>query len=50
MIYARVLNRDEDRDEIAREDLIKQVERNGFRLAKKHTFLPYHYFLVFVPR
>jgi hypothetical protein len=25
MIYARVLNRGEDRDEIAREDLIKQV-------------------------
>jgi hypothetical protein len=35
---------------IAREDLIKQVESNGFRLAKGHTFLPYHYFLVFVPK
>jgi arsenite methyltransferase len=33
---------------IAREDLIKQMESNGFRLAKEHTFLPYQYFLVFV--
>ncbi len=30
---------------IAREDLIKQMETNGFRLAKEHTFLPYQYFL-----
>jgi arsenite methyltransferase len=35
---------------IAREDLIKQMEGNGFRLAKEHTFLPYQYFLVFVPK
>jgi arsenite methyltransferase len=35
---------------IAREDLIKQMESNRFRLAKKHTFLPYQYFLVFVPK
>ena len=35
---------------IAREDLIKQMETNGFRLAKEHTFLPYQYFLVFVPK
>jgi ubiquinone/menaquinone biosynthesis C-methylase UbiE len=35
---------------IAREDLIKQVETNGFRLTKEHTFLPYQYFLVFVPK
>ncbi len=35
---------------IAREDLIKQMERNGFRLAKEHTFLPYQYFLVFSPQ
>ena len=34
---------------IAREDLIKQMETNGFRLAKEHTFLPYQYFLVFAP-
>jgi arsenite methyltransferase len=35
---------------IAREDLIKQMESSGFRLAKEHTFLPYQYFLVFVPK
>jgi ubiquinone/menaquinone biosynthesis C-methylase UbiE len=34
---------------IAREDLIKQTQRNGFRLKQEHTFLPYQYFLVFVP-
>ena len=38
------------RMKIAREDLIKQMESNGFRLAKEHTFLPYQYFLVFVPK
>jgi len=32
---------------IAREDLIRQLEQNGFRLAQEHTFLPYQYFLVF---
>ena len=35
---------------IAREDLIKQMESNGFRVAKEHTFLPYQYFLVFTPK
>jgi ubiquinone/menaquinone biosynthesis C-methylase UbiE len=35
---------------IAREDLIKQMETNGFRLMKEHTFLPYQYFLTFVPK
>ncbi len=35
---------------IAREDLIKQMESGGYRLTKEHTFLPYQYFLVFVPR
>ena len=35
---------------IAREDLIKQMEDNGFRLTKEHTFLPYQYFLVFVSK
>jgi ubiquinone/menaquinone biosynthesis C-methylase UbiE len=34
---------------IAREDLLKQMEAGGFRLAKEHTFLPYQYFLVFTP-
>lgn len=32
---------------IAREDLIRQMETNGFRLATEHAFLPYQYFLVF---
>lgn len=35
---------------ISREDLIKQMETNGFRLAKEHSFLPYQYFLVFLPK
>ena len=35
---------------IAREDLIKQMESSGYRLTKEHSFLPYQYFLVFVPR
>jgi ubiquinone/menaquinone biosynthesis C-methylase UbiE len=35
---------------IAREDLVRQMEANGFRVAKEHTFLPYQYFLVFTPR
>jgi ubiquinone/menaquinone biosynthesis C-methylase UbiE len=32
---------------IAREDLLKQMQENGFRLVTEHTFLPYQYFLVF---
>jgi predicted methyltransferase len=32
---------------IAREDLIREMETAGFRLASEHTFLPYQYFLVF---
>ncbi|MGH9348043.1 MAG: class I SAM-dependent methyltransferase [Vicinamibacterales bacterium] len=32
---------------IAREDLLKQLQAHGFRLAAEHTFLPYQYFLVF---
>ena len=35
---------------IAREDLLKQMEAGGFRVAKEHTFLPYQYFLVFMPK
>jgi arsenite methyltransferase len=35
---------------IAREDLIRQMETNGFRLAKENNFLPYQYFLVFTPK
>jgi arsenite methyltransferase len=32
---------------IAREDLIRQMEADGFRLVKEHKFLPYQYFLIF---
>jgi arsenite methyltransferase len=35
---------------IAREDLIQEMETNGFRLTKEHTFLPYQYFLVFAAK
>ena len=35
---------------IARDDLVKQMEMAGFRLAAEHTFLPYQYFLVFAVR
>jgi len=33
---------------IAREDVIQQMNNNGFRLVTEHKFLPYQYFLVFV--
>jgi predicted methyltransferase len=32
---------------IARDDLVRQMEGAGFRLAAEHAFLPYQYFLVF---
>ena len=32
---------------IAREDLLRQMESNDFKLAKDHTFLTYQYFLIF---
>jgi ubiquinone/menaquinone biosynthesis C-methylase UbiE len=32
---------------IARDDLLRQMTSNGFRLEREHTFLPYQYFLVF---
>jgi arsenite methyltransferase len=35
---------------IAREDLIKQMEANGFRLGKEHRFLPHQYFLIFMAK
>jgi SAM-dependent methyltransferase len=35
---------------IAREDLVAQMEKAGFRLATEHGFLPYQYFLVFEVR
>ena len=34
---------------ISREDLLDQMQRGGFRLAKEYTFLPYQYFLIFSP-
>ena len=36
-------------EKIAREDLVRQMEAHGFRLAQEHDFLPYQYFLVFEP-
>jgi ubiquinone/menaquinone biosynthesis C-methylase UbiE len=35
---------------ITREDLVQQMESNGFKLVKEHTFLPYQYFLIFTSR
>lgn len=32
---------------IAREDLLRQMETQGFQFVKENTFLPYQYFLVF---
>jgi predicted methyltransferase len=32
---------------IAREDLVRQMEANGFKRLREHTFLPYQYFLAF---
>jgi len=34
---------------MAREDLVSQMEANGFQLLREHAFLPYQYFLVFTP-
>jgi arsenite methyltransferase len=33
-----------------REDVIQEMESNGFKLSREHTFLPYQYFLIFVPK
>jgi ubiquinone/menaquinone biosynthesis C-methylase UbiE len=35
---------------IAREDVVREMDAAGFRLAAEHTFLPYQYFLVFARR
>jgi ubiquinone/menaquinone biosynthesis C-methylase UbiE len=35
---------------IAREDVVKDMEASGLRVAAEHTFLPYQYFLVFAAR
>lgn len=32
---------------ISRDDLVQEMETNGFRVDAEHTFLPYQYFLVF---
>ena len=32
---------------IDRDDLVREMETNGFELAAEHTFLEYQYFLVF---
>jgi ubiquinone/menaquinone biosynthesis C-methylase UbiE len=32
---------------LPREEVVREFEQNGFRLAMEHTFLPYQYFLVF---
>ncbi len=39
-----------DEMKIAREDVIRQLQANGFRLVKENTFLPYHYFLIFAAK
>jgi arsenite methyltransferase len=35
---------------LAREDVMRQMESGGFKLAQEYTFLPYQYFLVFTQR
>ena len=32
---------------VSREEVLKEFQDSGFRLAKEHTFLPYQYFLIF---
>jgi predicted methyltransferase len=32
---------------IDRDDLVNEMQKNGFRLEAEHTFLPYQYFIVF---
>jgi arsenite methyltransferase len=32
---------------ISRDDLVREMEANGFQIAAEHNFLEYHYFLVF---
>lgn len=34
---------------LAREDVVREFQEQGFRLAREESFLPYQYFLVFVP-
>jgi ubiquinone/menaquinone biosynthesis C-methylase UbiE len=32
---------------IAREDLVRQMQTNGFKVRAEHAFLPYQYFVIF---
>jgi precorrin-6B methylase 2 len=34
----------------SREEVLREMESSGFKLAQEHTFLPYQYFLVFNAR
>jgi predicted methyltransferase len=34
---------------LPRDEVVRELEQNGFRLLKEHAFLPYQYFLVFSP-
>jgi arsenite methyltransferase len=34
----------------AREEVISEMEANGFKLSNEHTFLPYQYFLIFIQK
>jgi arsenite methyltransferase len=35
---------------MAKKEVIAEMEAGGFKLAKEHDFLPYQYFLVFIPK
>jgi len=35
---------------LAKKEVIAELEAGGFKLAKEHDFLPYHYFLVFTSK
>ncbi len=36
-----------NKEKVAEDTVIKELERTGFNLIEKHNFMPYHYFLVF---
>jgi arsenite methyltransferase len=35
---------------ISRDDLVREMEANGFRVATEQKFLPYQYFIAFTPK
>lgn len=35
---------------MAREEVIEEMQSNGFKLSREHTFLPYQYFLIFAAK